>query len=136
MKSHGNFFRYTILKLHIFPCIITMISNLTRIFSFKYLFSNFSFQIKHVFATSYDSCCSFVNNFIFFFLKLIIFIACSLKVSKKIFIQSLALHKLRLFFTLVNDDTIDIEKTLWNKFTYSCCRWNFRITFTFINLFY
>ena len=60
---------------------------------FKYLFSIFSLQICQILPFSYDSCCSFVNTFIIFFLKLIIFIACSLKDSQNFFIQSLDIEK-------------------------------------------
>ena len=46
----------------------------------------------------------------FFFLKLIIFIACSLKDSQIFFIQSLPLYKSCLFPMFLNDDIADIEK--------------------------
>ena len=46
----------------------------------------------------------------FLFLKLIIFIACSLKYSQNFFMQSLPLYALCLFSLLLNDDVVDIEK--------------------------
>ena len=78
--------------------------------TFKYLFSNFPLQIQQICAFSYDSCCSLVNNFIFFFLKLIIFIARSLKYSQNFFIQSLPLYTSCLFSMLLNEDIVGIEK--------------------------
>ena len=46
----------------------------------------------------------------FFFLKLIIFIACFLNNSLNFFIQSLPLYTLCLFFMLLNEDILDIQK--------------------------
>ena len=46
----------------------------------------------------------------FLFLKLIIFIACSLKYSQNFLMQSLPLYALCLFSLLLNDDVVDIEK--------------------------
>ena len=48
---------------------------------------------------------------IFFFLKLIVFIACSLKDSQNIFIQPLPLYTSYLFFMFLNDDIVDIENS-------------------------
>ena len=93
-------------------------------------------NLHHIFAFSYDSCCSFVNNFIFFLKKWIIFFTRSLKNSQIFFIQSLPLYTLCLFFMLLNDDIVDIEKLDGNISTYFCCRWIFRIVFTSISLFY
>ena len=61
-------------------------------------------------AFSYDFCCSFVNNFVFFFLNLIIFIVCSLKDSQIFFLQSLPLYTSCLFSMLLNHDIVDIER--------------------------
>ena len=91
----------------IFPCIMRMISNY-MIFS-KYLFSIFSLQISQILASSYDSCCFVINNPIFFFLKLIIFSACSFW-FKNFFIQSLPLQIPCLVSMLLKEDIIDIEK--------------------------
>ena len=63
-----------------------------------------------MFAFSYDSFYFFVNNFIFFFLKLIIFIVCSLKNSQNFFMQSLPLYTSCLFSMLLNENIADIEK--------------------------
>ena len=46
---------------------------------------------------------------LFFFLKLIIFIACSLKDSQN-FMQFLSLYISRLLSMFLNDDIVDIEK--------------------------
>ena len=46
----------------------------------------------------------------FFFLKIIIFIACSLKYSQNLFIQSLPLLRWYVFSMLPNEDIVDIEK--------------------------
>ena len=55
---------------------------------------------------------------IFFFLKLIIFIACSLKNSQNFFMQSLPIYTSWLFSMLLNEDIIHIEKpdgVSWNN---------------------
>ena len=91
----------------IFPCIMRMISN--YMIFFKYLFSIFSLQISQILASSYDSCCFVINNAIFFFLKLIIFSACSFW-FKNFFIQSLPLQIPCLVSMLLKEDIIDIEK--------------------------
>ena len=94
----------------IFSCIMTMVSNFTiffifQIFIFKFFFTNITdFSIFMRFLLL------FVNNFIFFVLKLIIFIACSLKNSQNVFIQSLPLYISWLFSMLLNKDIVDIEK--------------------------
>ena len=115
MKNYKNFLRHTIFQItyamcstSIFSCIMTMISNFTIFFIFQIFVFKFFLQIQRILAFSYDSCCSFVNNFIFFFLKLIIFIACSLK---NFFIQFLPLYTSCLFSMLLNEDIIDIEKS-------------------------
>ena len=66
--------------------------------------------MQQIFTFSYDFCCSFLNNFIYLFSKLITFIVCSLKDSQKFFMLSLPLCISCLFSILSNDDIIDIEK--------------------------
>ena len=94
----------------IFSCIMTMVSNFTiffifQIFIFKFFFTNITdFSIFMRFLLL------FVNNFIFFVLKFIIFIACSLKNSQNVFIQSLPLYISWLFSMLLNKDIVDIGK--------------------------
>ena len=61
-------------------------------------------------STSYDSCCSFVRNFSFSFLKLFISIECSFKYSQNFGMQSLSLYTSCLFSVLLNDDIVDTEK--------------------------
>ena len=51
----------------------------------------------------------FITSF-FIFLKLIIFIACSLKNSVDFFMQSLPLNTTCLFSMLLNEDIVDIKK--------------------------
>ena len=90
-EKYRNCFRYTIFwnksamcNTSIFTCIMTMISSITIFFIFKiFIFKLFFTNIV------YKYCCSFVNNFIFFFLKLFIFIACFLKYSQNLFIHCL-----------------------------------------------
>ena len=47
---------------------------------------------------------------VFFFLKLIISIVCSLQDSENFFMQSLALHTSCLFSMFLNDNIVDTEK--------------------------
>ena len=117
MKNYKNFLRHTIFQItyamcstSIFSCIMTMISNFTIFFIFQIFVFKFFLQIQRILAFSYDSCCSFVNNFIFFFLKLIIFIACSFKASQNLFMQSLPVYTSWLFSMLLNKHIVDIEK--------------------------
>ena len=97
----------------IFSCIIKMVSHVTIFFIFQIFILNFFvLQIQQVLVFSCDSCCSFVNNFIFSFLKLIIFIVCSFKDSQHFFIQPLPLYTLCLYSMLLNDDVLDIENLM------------------------
>ena len=122
MKNYKNFLRHTIFQItyamcstSIFSCIMTMISNFTIFFIFQIFVFKFFLQIQRILAFSYDSCCSFVNNFIFFFLKSIIFIACSLKNShnsRKVYIQSLLLHTSCLFSMFLNEVMVLTLKVL------------------------
>ena len=80
------------------------------IFIFKFVITNITnFCILIRFLLLITLQITFVNNFIFFFSKLIIFIACSLN-SKNFFMQSLPLYTSSLFFMLLNDDIVEIEK--------------------------
>ena len=51
-----------------------------------------------------------LRDFIFFYLKLITFIACSLKDSQNFYIQYFPLYRSCAFSMLLNDDIINIEK--------------------------
>ena len=91
----------TMYSTSIFPCIVGMTCKFTiffafQIFIFKLFFKNLTFL-----AFPYDSCCSFVDMFIIFFLKLIIFNACFLKDLQKVFIESLPLYTSCLFTSYV-----------------------------------
>ena len=71
------------------------------------------------------------------FLKLIVFIACSMKNSQNVFMQPLTLNTTCLFSTLVNERIVDIEKPAWwNMLAYFRFRQIFRNIFTSINIFY
>ena len=77
--------------------------------------SNIYFQIfldkyNKILAFSYSSCCPFVDQFIFLVLKLIFFVGCSLKNSQNFFMQFLPLYTSCLFYMLLNDDIVNIEK--------------------------
>ena len=87
-----------------------MISNFTILYIFQIFIFKFSFANIRVFAFSYDSCCSFVNNSMFFILRLIIFIACFLKHSENFFILSFPLHTSSSTSMILNDDVVEIEK--------------------------
>ena len=94
-----------------FPCIMAMISNFTIFFIFQiFIFKVFFTNITIFCIFKYYSCFFFVCSFIFFFLKLIICIACSLKDSANFFIQFLPPCTSCLFFMLLNKDIVDIKK--------------------------
>ena len=95
----------------IFTCIMKMVPNFMICFIFTYLSSNYSLQIYKIFTISFDSCCCFVNKSIFFFLKSIIFIVCSLKDSQNFIMQSLPLYTSCFFSLFLNVDIVDIEKS-------------------------
>ena len=61
-----------------------------------------------MFAFSYNFCCFFVNNFIFFVLN---FIPCSLNDSRNFFMQSIPQYTSCLLFMSLNDNIVDIEKS-------------------------
>ena len=89
-----------------------MISIFIMCFILQTSLFNFFFTILQVFAFSYDPCCSFVNNFILLFFKLIIFIVCYLKNSQNFFIQSLLLCTSCLFYMIQNKDIVNIENLM------------------------
>ena len=94
----------------IFSCITTRISNFIIFFVFRIIIVKLFFTNITEFAFSYGFSCSFVNNFIFIFLKLIIFIVCCLEYSQNVFVKSLPLHTSCLFSIPLNEDT-DFEKS-------------------------
>ena len=93
-------------RASIFPCMAV-----TMVCSFR-IFFIFQIFILKFFFTNITDLCIFINNFIFFFLKLIIFIACCLKNSQKFFMHSSPLYIFCLFFMLLNKDIVDIEKSV------------------------
>ena len=96
--------------ISIFFCIMTMISNFMLFSIFQIFIFKFFFKSILIFEFSYDSCCSFVNDFIFFFLKLIVFIECFLNNSQNFFMKSLLLYVSCLFSMLLKSYIVDIEK--------------------------
>ena len=124
-----------------FSCIMTITTNFTIIFILKNNAKNDYFQS---FPYKYNRFVHFymipavlllIISFLSF-LKLLIFIACSLKYSQKFFIQSLSLHTSCLFSMLLNEDIVVIGKPD------SICSLTFVLNyfsglfFTSINLFY
>ena len=68
----------------IFTSILLMVFNFAIIFIIGvFMFKRF-LQMLRIFLFLFDFCCLFVNCVIFFFSKIIIFIACSLKVHKNV----------------------------------------------------
>ena len=97
---------YFKLYINIFKLQIT--NHFAIFLSLSYLSSKLSLQTQQNFDFSYDSCCWFVNNFIFFLLKLIISTSCFLKGSPKIHIT--ILYTSSLFFMFLNNYIVDIER--------------------------
>ena len=52
----------------------------------------------------------FITLLFFRLIKLIIFIACSLKDSQNLFIKSLPLNTLSFFYMLLNDDIVETQE--------------------------
>ena len=132
MKNYRNFLSTLYFKLYMLfaaplysPVLWQWPLTLHYFLSFKCwgFFSDFSGQIWFL----------LLFNFIIFFLKLIIFIVFSLKYSQNFFIHSLPRYTSSLFYMLLNEDIVDIEKLD------GICLLNFlifRIIFTSISLFY
>ena len=98
---------------------MTMFFNFMLIFVIAvFMFEPF-LQLKQIFDFSYDSCCFFVNGIIYFFSKLAIFNACTLKDSQNIFWQSSYLYKSCLFSIPSNVHIVD------NKYQQGICSHNF-----------
>ena len=144
MKSYENVFRYTIFQITYDICSTPLYSFiwwqpfliLLYFLSLKYLFSNFSLWIKQIFAFSYDSCCSFVNNFIFFLFK-VNFLHCVLSYGfTNLFHATFLSMYIMLIFYVFRWRYCRHEKTSWNMLADFCCRWIFRIIFTSITFFY
>ena len=91
-------------------CITKIISDFRVFLIFNIFIFKLFFTIIKLFTLSYEFSCLLVNNFIFFFLKLMIFTECPLKASQNFFIQSIPLHTPCLFSTYLNDDSVDIVK--------------------------
>ena len=88
----------------IFPCIMTMVPNSTIFFIFN--------MYKYIKFFHFDmiSAVRLLMASLFFFLKLIISIACSLNDSQNFFMQYLPLYTSCLFSMFLNDNIVDIEK--------------------------
>ena len=83
--------------------------NFTIIFNLGLFTFKLFLQMYQTFFFSGNSCRSFVNGIIFFFLKLTIFIACSFKYSHDFFIQSSILYILHLFSISPNAHIVEIK---------------------------
>ena len=94
----------------LFSCIMTMISNLTILCIIQISIFNFFFTNITDFWIFIWFLCSFFNNFISFFLKLIIFLACFLKDEQNLFIQPLLLYILCIVSIIRNEDNVEIKK--------------------------
>ena len=97
----------------LFSCIMTMISNLTILCIIQISIFNFFFTNITDFWIFIWFLCSFFNNFISFFLKLIIFLACFLKDEQNLFIQPLLLYILCIFSMIRNEDNVEINVELF-----------------------
>ena len=87
----------------ILSCLMTMMSS----FAIFFIFQIFIFKF---FFTNVIDFCSSDNSFIYFFLRLIIFTACSYKFTKLFQTFSLPLNTSYLFSILLNQEIVDIEK--------------------------
>ena len=86
-----------------FPCIMTMVPSFANFFIFILFIFKYFFDIYFHFDRI--SAVFLLITSLFLFLKLIISIACSLKDSQKLFMQSLSLYTSCLFSILLNNDT-------------------------------
>ena len=107
MKNYRNFFSYTIFQITCAMRSISILSCNDSDFYFCDTFhlSNIYFQI---FLYRYSKFLNFhmipfVNSFIFFLFKISYFIACSLKDSQNVFMESLPLYTSCLFSMLLNE---------------------------------
>ena len=90
-----------------------MVSNFTIFLYFSNIyFQVFLYKYNRFNEFPYDSCCFFINNFVPFYLKLIIFIACSFKDSENFFRQLFHLHTSCLLSMILNDDFVYIENLM------------------------
>ena len=118
MKSYCIFFKcnifqiaYSLCSTSVFTCIVTMVPNFAIFSIFSIVpFKLFLYKYNRFLHFWYDSLCSFVNNFFFLFLKLIIFIPSPLKILQSFLMQSLPLYPPFLFSISLIDDKVDIEK--------------------------
>ena len=116
----------------VFTCIMRMV-NFTIVFIISVFMLKLLLQMQQIFIFSCNSSCSFVKGIIFFFSKLIIFNACSLKDSQNFFIQSSPLYTFRLFLYIrkypYRRHRIPVKILL----TYFCCR-QFKIIQNYIHI--
>ena len=117
---------------------LTLYISNSSIFDLSYIYFQIFLYKNNRFLHFHDSHGSFVNTYIFFFLKSIISIACSLKDSQNFFMQTLPLYTSCLFSILLNDDIVDIEKLdgiCWLTFVVNEFFWIFFL-FLMENLFF
>ena len=117
MKNYINLFRsikfkikYAMQSTPIFPCIMTVISKFTLYFDLSNIYFQFFIQKHNKFLRFGMIHAALLLITSFFYSKLIYFIACSLKDSQNIFMQSLPLYTPCLFSMLLNEDIVDFEK--------------------------
>ena len=104
MNRYRNFFRYTFLCCAQHHYIPLYNDNDLQLYDIFYL-SHIHFQLLHFFMSS-----AALLLIISFFLKLIIFMVCSLKDSQNVFMESLNLYTSCFFSMLLNDDILYIIK--------------------------
>ena len=117
MNRYRNFFRYTFLccaQHHYIPLYndndlqlydIFYLSHIHFQFFFFFFFFEKYIRLLHFFMSS-----AALLLIISFFLKLIIFMVCSLKDSQNVFMESLNLYTSCFFSMLLNDDILYIIK--------------------------
>ena len=95
---------------YIFPCIMAMISNFAIFYLAHIRFQICLYRYNRLLHFHIITAALLLITSFFLFLKLIIFIVCSLKKLQNFFMQSLLLYTSCLFSMLLNDDIVDIEK--------------------------
>ena len=119
----------------VFSCIMAMVSNFTTIFIRRMFTTKQFLQMWQFVWLRYESYYLLINDIIFFFSKLIIFIACFLKDSQNLFVWSLTLYTSCLFSIQSNVHIVGIVISTRNMFTYFCCGWFLRFIFKAIYFF-
>ena len=109
MLIHFELHRLCVAPLYL-PGKMTVIFILQYFLALAYSSLNFSQQMWHIFSFSCDLCCLFVNVLFSFFKVLIVSIVWSFNGLQNVFIQSSSLYTSWVFFMLLNDNIVEIEK--------------------------